>query len=268
MPKKGIKQKQKQRQSVNVKIHIDNSGRRKGGERRRKERVATNTPIQRPQILYFNNGMPPQYINTPNISSRDPTPPINTPPIPPIQSPPDIVRNIPPTISLGQRRDLMANRAEERRQEDTPPLLRLLKPTGYIPPPENVMSRIMESNKKDDDEEIDESYAPSSPSSDNNSLDRYFERQQRNLELSYPPPPLAVVGSELMENTEDYEEEGAGGTKKGTGAWEGLKIPKNPNYKPPSNKLWNFVNGYEVNRTAGNEERHLHLNEKYFNIYG
>jgi hypothetical protein len=259
MPKKGIKQKQKQRQSVNVKIHIDNSGRRKGGERRRKERVATNTPIQRPQILYFNNGMPPQYINPPNIQSRDPTPPINTPPIIPIQSPPVMVRQTPPT--LGQRRDLMARSAEARINNDNPPRLNT---TGYIPPPENVMSRIMKDNKKDEDEEND---APPSPSSED-SLDRHFERQQRNLELSYPPPPLAVVGSELMENTEDYEEEGAGGYKAGTGEYSKLRVPKNPNYIPPYNKLWNFKGGYEVMKTGKNDQKYLDLNETYFNVYG
>ena len=154
MPRKNIHQKQKQ--SVNVKIHIDNSNRKKSKRTKRAKRKETSNqqqPILYPQVLYINSNLPPlqqqsepamqikvpqslaQTIETP---AKEPVAIEDTSYFQPVEEPP-LQTPFTPTFATAL--------------QSKPDELPLISPSNYIA--ENSMSRISQiSNIIPDDDTI------------------------------------------------------------------------------------------------------------------
>ena len=130
--KKVLKQKQKQKQNVNVKIHIDNS--------KKSVNKKSNVPKQQkltptPQILYVNPL--PSYIN--NIIQN----PVDVPQAVAI---PQIVKNTPEYHTLGTI-------VESKKLNDksfVPEKEIRLNSSGYIEPPSNSMSALINNDNDND----------------------------------------------------------------------------------------------------------------------
>jgi hypothetical protein len=135
--KKVLKQKQKQKQNVNVKIHIDNSKKsvlKKSNVPKQQKQIPT------PQILYVNSL--PSYIN--NVIQN----PVDVPQAVAI---PQMVKNTPEYHNLGTI-------VESKKLNDksfVPEKEVRLNSSGYIEPPSNSMSALINNDKaywnKEDD---------------------------------------------------------------------------------------------------------------------